>query len=211
MLQSQAKFTEIYLCLCLSSQPFQSGTPSPQSNRFQVEPHCRAGRVASALFSIDSGVWRLTEIRSNSSDSTGRTDNGIQFADLLSLQFCQTSIVYRVRGILRSGQGAEYIFPDTALCPAKKAVVERLLGAVDLARAIGPATTVLQRGNDPAQHTTVIHPRLAPAVRWQERLDPCPLCIRKPERIRLAAKNDLSGREVSGKPSSFIKKWLFDG
>ncbi len=68
-LPAHAKFTEICLRSCLSSQPFQSGVSTPQPIRFQVETHHGSCRMASALCSISSGVWRLTENGSNSSDN----------------------------------------------------------------------------------------------------------------------------------------------
>jgi hypothetical protein len=38
--------------------------------------------------------------------------------------------------------------------------------------------------NDAAQHAAVIHTRHAPHIGWEQRLDPGPLRIGKPEEIR---------------------------
>ena len=82
------------------------------------------------------------------------------------------------------GQMGEDALPHPALGPAPEAVVERLLWPVDMLRAVAPAATTLQRMDDPRQHAPVIDPRHPACVVRQERLDPRPLLIRKPEKIR---------------------------
>jgi FkbM family methyltransferase len=84
---------------------------------------------------------------------------------------------------LDAGKLAEDALPDPALGPAHEAVVERLLGPVDR-RTVAPPPAALQRMDDPAQHAAVIDPLLAPHVGRQQRRDPRPLLIRKPEEIR---------------------------
>jgi hypothetical protein len=88
-----------------------------------------------------------------------------------------------VRRILGSGECAEDAFPDAALVPANEAIVERLLRSIDVG-AVRPAATASQRMNDSAQHASIVHARLAPHIRWQERFDPFPLRIGKPKEIR---------------------------
>jgi hypothetical protein len=85
--------------------------------------------------------------------------------------------------IFPTGQRAEDPFPNPALGPAHEAVVERLLRSVDVARAIGPAPAAFQRVDDAAQHPAIIDTIHAPHVSRQQRLDPSPLCIRKPKEI----------------------------
>ena len=63
--------------------------------------------------------------------------------------------------ILGPRKRAEDTLPNAALGPAHEAVVERLLRTVDVPWAIGPAPAALQRMDDPAQHTAIIHARLA--------------------------------------------------
>jgi hypothetical protein len=81
--------------------------------------------------------------------------------------------VWRIFG---PGKRTENILPYAALRPTDETVVESLLRSVDIG-AISPAPTALQRMNDPAQHTPVIHPPLAPLTRRQKRLNPSPLRI----------------------------------
>lgn len=89
-----------------------------------------------------------------------------------------------VRHTVHSGELGEDALPHTSLGPAPETVVERLLRPVDILRAVSPAATALQRMDDPRQHAPVIDPRHPACVVRQERLDPCPLFIRKPEEIR---------------------------
>jgi len=85
--------------------------------------------------------------------------------------------------ILGVGECAEDALPDAALGPANEAVVERLLGSIDI-RAVRPATAAAKRMDDPAQHPAVVNALLAAHVGRQKRLDPRPLLIRKPKEIR---------------------------
>src|SRR5690606_16136119 len=82
------------------------------------------------------------------------------------------------------GKVGEDTLPHAALGPAPETVVERLLRSVDVLRTIAPAPAALQRLDDPRQHSPVVDPGHAARVRRQERLDPRPLLIRKPEEIR---------------------------
>jgi len=98
-----------------------------------------------------------------------------------------------VGGILFAGQRAENPLPDAALGPADETVVERLLRAVDLLRAVAPAPATLERMDDPGEHPSIIDTLHAPDVTRQQRCDPSPLRIRKPKEIghssRLLAEN----------------------
>lgn len=84
------------------------------------------------------------------------------------------------------GQVGEDTLPHTALGPSPKPVVEGLLRPVDMLRAVAPAPAALQGMNDPGKHAPVIDPRHPSRITRQMRLDPCPLLIRKPEKIRHA-------------------------
>jgi hypothetical protein len=88
-----------------------------------------------------------------------------------------------LRHILGPRKRAEDALPNAALGPANEAVVERLLRPIDVPWAIGPAPAALQGMHNAAQHTAIVNPIHAAHVRWQERLDPSPLNIRKPKEI----------------------------
>jgi hypothetical protein len=77
---------------------------------------------------------------------------------------------------------AEDALPDAALGPAHEAIVERLLRPIHV-RAVRPAPAAAQGVNDPAQHPAIVDTRLAAHISWQQRRDPLPLRIRKPEEI----------------------------
>jgi hypothetical protein len=87
-----------------------------------------------------------------------------------------------IRRISCSRQRAEYALPNAALGPTDEPVIERLLRTVDIS-AIRPSTATPQGMNDPTQHTTIIHTRLAAHVGRQQRLDSSPLRIGKPKEI----------------------------
>jgi len=61
-----------------------------------------------------------------------------------------------VRRIPGPCQRTENVFPDAALRPARKAIVERLLRPVNIG-AVGPASTAFERKDDPAQNPPIIH------------------------------------------------------
>jgi hypothetical protein len=87
-----------------------------------------------------------------------------------------------VRRIACSRRCAENGFPYATLGPADEPVVERLLGPIDIG-AVGPTPAAAKGMNDPAQHATIIHARLAAHIGRQQWLDPSPLRIRKPKEI----------------------------
>jgi hypothetical protein len=82
------------------------------------------------------------------------------------------------------GELSEDPFPHAAFGPAPEPVVERLLRPIDMLGAIAPAATALQSVDNPRKHAPVIDPRHTAGILRQERLDPRPLLIRKPEEIR---------------------------
>ena len=88
------------------------------------------------------------------------------------------------RHTLDPGKLGEDALPHVALGPAPEPVVERLLRPVDMLRTIAPATAALQGMDNAGEHPTVIDPRHTTRIGRQERLDPRPLLIRKPEEIR---------------------------
>lgn len=88
------------------------------------------------------------------------------------------------RHALDPGKLGEDALPHASLGPASEPVVERLLRPVDVLRTIAPAATALQCMDDAGEHPTVIDPRHTTRSLRQERLDPRPLLIRKPEEIR---------------------------
>jgi hypothetical protein len=82
-----------------------------------------------------------------------------------------------------SRQRTENTFPDAAFGPADEPIVERFLRTIDVS-AVGPTSATAKRMNDSAQHSAVIHTRLAANIGRKQRLDPCPLRIGKPKEIR---------------------------
>jgi hypothetical protein len=81
------------------------------------------------------------------------------------------------------GKVGKDALPHASLGPAPEAVVERLLRAIDVLWAITPATTALQRMDNAGEHPPIIYPRHPTSILRQERFDPRPLLIRKPEEI----------------------------
>jgi len=88
-----------------------------------------------------------------------------------------------IRRVLATRQRGKDALPDAAPGPAHEAVVERLLGTIDLLRAVAPAPAALQGMDDPGQYPSIIDPRHPARIAWQQRLDPRPLRIRKPKEI----------------------------
>ena len=77
-------------------------------------------------------------------------------------------------------QGMKEARPHTFGCPSLETVVERLPGAVDR-RCIFPTATGYQHMHNAADDPAIIHPRLAPRITRQMRLDPTELVFRQPE------------------------------
>lgn len=73
--------------------------------------------------------------------------------------------------------------PHAALGPASEPVVERLLRAIDVFGTIAPTTAALQRMDNAGEHPPIIYPRHPARILRQERFDPRPLLIGKPEEI----------------------------
>jgi hypothetical protein len=89
--------------------------------------------------------------------------------------------IWRVLATRQRGKDA---LPDTSLGPAHEAVVERLLGAINLLRTVAPASAAFERMDDPGEHSAIINTLHAAHVVWQQRLNPRPLRVRKPKEIR---------------------------
>ena len=77
-------------------------------------------------------------------------------------------------------QGMKEARPHAFGCPSLETVVERLPGAVDR-RCIFPTATGYQHMHNAADNPAIIHPRLAPRITRQMRLDPSELVFRQPE------------------------------
>src|SRR5262245_29779629 len=111
------------------------------------------------------------------------------------------------------GKRKEQIFPDPALRPAHKTVIDRRRRPI-LGRAIAPAAAAFEHMHDAADHAAVIHPRLAPDVRCQLRFDPAPLLVRQPKQLAAHYPRPLSRKNhyrsvrakelMSSNPSIFI-------
>ncbi len=80
------------------------------------------------------------------------------------------------------GQGMKDVSPHALGGSAHKAVVKRLPRTINRWR-VGPATAGLQDMNNPADHSPIIHPRLAPRVGGKKRLKPRKLPLAQPEII----------------------------
>jgi hypothetical protein len=76
----------------------------------------------------------------------------------------------------------EQIDPDAFCRPADIAVVEGFPWPV-FWRSVDPATARPQHIDDPADHPTIVNPRLASRVRRQMRLNPRKLLVRQPEMV----------------------------
>ena len=100
----------------------------------------------------------------------------------------------------------EDVLPYALGGPVDEAVVERLTRAVDR-RNIRPAPARLQHMDDPADHTTIIHARLASGVARKVRLKLPKLLHRQPE-LTVAHKVPLS-RELNH--NSPLRERLFMG
>jgi|TARA_B100000524_G_scaffold250887_1_gene135127 hypothetical protein len=87
------------------------------------------------------------------------------------------------RHAFEPGKVGKDALPHTALGPTPETVVERLLRAVDVLGTITPTTAALQCVDYAGEHAAVIDPRHATRILRQQRLDPRPLLIRKPEEI----------------------------
>jgi hypothetical protein len=75
------------------------------------------------------------------------------------------------------------IGPHALFGPADKAIVERLVRPVLIARRIGPTPAGLQYMDDARDHPPVIDPRDAARVRRQMRPDLRELVFRQPEKM----------------------------
>src|SRR5271168_915771 len=76
----------------------------------------------------------------------------------------------------------EQVDPDAFCRPADIAVVEGFPRPV-FWRSVDPASARPQHIDDPADHPTIVHPRLASRVRRQMRLDLRNLLVRQPEMV----------------------------
>ncbi len=76
------------------------------------------------------------------------------------------------------GQGMEYIRPNPLGGPAHKPIIERLARTIDI-RRIRPTAARLQDMDNPADHPTIIDPRLAACVVGKKWLQPRKLLTTK--------------------------------
>src|SRR5207245_11503727 len=74
------------------------------------------------------------------------------------------------------------VAPHALLRPSNEAIVERLAWSV-FRRRIDPASAGLQHLHDPADHATIIYPRLAACIGRQVLLDFGKLRVRQPKLI----------------------------
>src|SRR5215475_7622882 len=88
----------------------------------------------------------------------------------------------RVRGSSARCKRAEQIFPDSAPCPANKAVIDRSWRAI-FGRAIAPAATTLQHMHDAADDAPIICPFDTSHIGRQMMLDPLPLLVVQPKQV----------------------------
>ena len=105
--------------------------------------------------------------------------------------------LYRRRAAL-GRQRVENLRPHLLRRPTDKAVVERLVRAIQIARRIPPAAATLQNMHDPGDHAVVVSPYNAPRVPRQMRQNPCELRLRKPEKAishRQTAFNELESQK----------------
>lgn len=74
--------------------------------------------------------------------------------------------------ILGPGRGAEDILPDVPFGPAREAVVERFLGALERRGGAPPSAPFAGHEGSSRQNPAVIVPLHAACAGWQQRLDP---------------------------------------
>jgi len=100
-------------------------------------------------------------------------------------------------------QSVEEARPDPFGCPSLKAIVERLPRTIDR-WCIFPPAAGYQDMHNPADHSAIIDPRLAPSVPREMRLEPSKLGFRQPEVSVIqerAPSRDLESRQpLSGNP-----------
>src|SRR5487761_2012773 len=73
----------------------------------------------------------------------------------------------------RARQSLEYLEPEPLPAPAIEAIVDRRIGAV-FRRAVPPAGARAQHVDDPADHTSVVHPMRAATSMRQQGFKPPP-------------------------------------
>src|ERR1700682_1676608 len=88
----------------------------------------------------------------------------------------------RLTGSAAAGQGAEQTFPNPALRPAHKAIVDRRRRTV-LGRAIAPPAAALQHRQEATEPPPVICPILAAYIRRKQRRDLLPLLVVQPKQV----------------------------
>jgi len=88
----------------------------------------------------------------------------------------------RVAGSSVPSKLPEKIFPDAALRPAHKAVIDRRRRTI-LGWTITPATAAFQNVHDAADDAPIVGPLDASHIRWQMRFDPTPLLVAQPKQI----------------------------
>ena|SRR5215831_5209745 len=99
----------------------------------------------------------------------------------------------------------EQLFPDPALRPTHKTVIDRRLRPV-LRRAIAPPAAAFQHVHNAADNPAIIHPLFAPDIPWQMRFNPAPLLIRQSKPLAahnsslFVAKESLSHCQGKRKP-----------
>ena len=94
----------------------------------------------------------------------------------------------------RRCQSAEDVRPNAFGCPAHKAVIERLMRAIDI-RRIDPAPAGFQNMYDAADDTAIIDPWFAACIRRKMRLKPRKLCGVQPEIISNHYRSPFGDRE----------------
>jgi hypothetical protein len=86
--------------------------------------------------------------------------------------------------ITGTGHALEYLLPNTAFAPSRKAVIDGLVRAIFF-RAILPTAADLQNMHDPAQDTAIVCAFGARLVGRQVWDDLRPLLVIKPKQIRI--------------------------
>ena len=94
-----------------------------------------------------------------------------------ALSHASSSIICVSVGSSASGKFAEQVFPNPALSPAHKAVIDRRRRTI-LGRAIAPAAAALEYMHDPADHAAIVLPLDTAHIRRQDEVRSAPTAHR---------------------------------
>ena len=97
------------------------------------------------------------------------------------MNFNMAGVQGRLLGnFVREGHGFKDLLPNASFAPARKAIVDRLVGTIFL-RAVPPATADFQNVHDPTQDAMIILAFRTRLMGWQVRYNFFPLLVTEPK------------------------------